>query len=111
KDRIAITQRNLELCFPGLSPAERNQLMKKVFASAGMALFETAISWWWPNRRLQKICRIKGLDQLQKYREESIILLGMHFTSLDIGLAALSLHHPYGVMYRPHRNPVFNYVQ
>lgn len=111
KDRIFITRQNLELCFPSLSATEQNRLIKEIFESAGIALFETAISWWWPNRRLEKICRVKGLEHLQQANNKSIILLGMHFTSLDIGIAALSLHHPYGVMYRPHRNPVFNYLQ
>jgi len=111
KDRIAITRQNLELCFPDLSATERDRLMIEIFESAGIALFETAMSWWWPNRRLKKICRFKGLEHLQAAKNKSSLLLGMHFTSLDIGIVALSLHHSYGGMYRPHRNPVFNYLQ
>lgn len=111
KNRISITRHNLELCFPEFSPIERSRLMRETFESAGIALFETAISWWWPNHRLKKIIRVNGLEHLQQAKNKSVILLGMHFTPLDIGIAALSLHHSYGVMYRPHRNPVFNYVQ
>ncbi|MDF2644080.1 MAG: htrB, partial [Pseudomonas sp.] len=46
-DRKYIAARNLELCFPHLSEAERTRLLKDNFASTGIAFFEMAMSWWW----------------------------------------------------------------
>ena len=39
-DRRRIAARNLELCFPEKSDAERKQLLKDNFASTGIAFFE-----------------------------------------------------------------------
>ncbi len=37
--RRHIVTRNIELCFPQLSPAERQQLVRKNFAAMGIAFF------------------------------------------------------------------------
>lgn len=50
RSRRQIAARNLELCFPELSAAERLRLLRENFASTGMTFFEMAISWWWPRR-------------------------------------------------------------
>ncbi len=44
-DRRRIATRNLELCFPEKTRAERKQLLKDNFASTGIAFFEMAMSW------------------------------------------------------------------
>jgi len=111
KERPAFTARNLELCFPEKTEKERRRILRKSFESAGIAFFEMGIAWWWPNWRLKRLTRIKGLEQAEKIAPQGAVLLGMHFTTLDIGGSCLSLEKSYGSMYRPHRNPVFNYVQ
>src|SRR5690606_31184310 len=52
--RRRIARRNLELCFPLLDEAAREQLLKENFASTGIAFFEMAMSWWWPRERLAR---------------------------------------------------------
>ena len=64
--RRAIATRNLELCFPEKSAAEREQLLKDNFASTGIAFFEMAMSWWWPKPRLAKLAHVEGLEYLQQ---------------------------------------------
>lgn len=110
KERKVFAARNLELCFPEKTEKERQIILRKSFESAGIAFFEMGIAWWWPNWRLKRITKIKGLDNVHN-KQQGAVLLGMHFTTLDIGGSCLSLQTPYGSMYRPHRNPVFNYVQ
>jgi len=109
--RAKIMRTNLELCFPDLAADRIDALMRENFSAAGMAVFEMAMTWWWPAARLQKICRVTGLEHLNTREGRPVLLLGIHFTTLDIGMIALSLHLQYGGMYRPHQNPVFNYVQ
>lgn len=109
--RIAV--RNLELCFPGLSNAERERLLKENFASNGIALFEMAMSWWWPQARLQRLAHIEGLEHLRQAQAEGqgVILMALHFTTLEIGAALLGQRHTIDGMYREHKNPVFDFVQ
>lgn len=113
KKRFGYAKRNLELCFPELSEAEREQLLKGNMESTAMALFETGIAWFWPKWRLRRLCTIKGLENLDEAKKngQGALLLSMHFTTLDIGSALLGEHVNYDGMYRPHSNPVYDYLQ
>ena len=111
--RRHIVTRNLELCFPELSPAERQQLLRKNFESTAIAFFEMAMSWWWPKSRLRKLAHIEGLEHLQKAQAEGrgVILMAVHFTTLEIGASLLGQVHTIDGMYREHDNPLFDYIQ
>jgi len=111
--RRRIARRNLELCFPDLSAAERERLVRENFASMGIAFFEMAISWWWPRQRLSRLAHIEGLEHLQRAQAEGrgVILMALHFTTLEIGAALLGQRQTIDGMYREHANPVFDYVQ
>jgi KDO2-lipid IV(A) lauroyltransferase len=111
--RRRIARRNLELCFPALSEAERQHLLKENFASYGIAFFEMAMSWWWSPRRLAALAQVEGLEHLQQAEADKrgVILMALHFTTLEIGAALLGQRHTIDGMYREHKNPVFDYVQ
>lgn len=111
--RRRIAARNLELCFAQLSAAERERLLQDNFASTGIAFFEMAASWWWPKARLARLAHIKGLEHLQQAQAQGqgVILMAMHFTTLEIGAALLGQVHTIDGMYREHKNPLFDYVQ
>jgi KDO2-lipid IV(A) lauroyltransferase len=111
--RRKIAARNLELCFPALSAAERKRLLKDNFASTGIAFFEMAMSWWWPKSRLAKLAHIEGLEHLRQAQADGqgVILMALHFTTLEIGAALLGQVHTIDGMYREHKNPLFDYVQ
>lgn len=111
--RRHIVSRNIELCFPQLSTAEREQLVRENFVSMGIAFFEMAMSWWWPKKRLSRLLQVQGLEHLQaaQAQGQGIILMAIHFTTLEIGAALLGQRHTIDGMYRAHKNPVFDYVQ
>ncbi len=111
--RRKIAARNLELCFPELSADERAQLLRENFASTGMTLFEMAISWWWPAARLRKLGQIEGLEHIRQAEAEGqgVLLMAMHFTTLEMGGGLLGMQHGMYGMYRPHKNPLFDYIQ
>lgn len=113
KKRLHQAQTNLSLCFPALSDAEREILLEENLFSTAMAAFETGIAWFWPNARLRKLFTITGIEHVEHAREEGkgALLLSLHFTTLDIGSAMLGQHVNYDGMYRPHANPVYDYLQ
>ncbi|TWI55656.1 KDO2-lipid IV(A) lauroyltransferase [Pseudomonas duriflava] len=112
-DRRAIAARNLELCFPQWTVKERERVLKENFASSGIALLEMAMSWWWPPARLRRLAHIEGLEHLQQAQKDGngVILMALHFTTLEIGAALLGQRHTIDGMYREHGNPVFDYIQ
>lgn len=111
--RRRIARRNLELCFPDWPKAQRERVLRENFASVGIALFEMAMSWWWPAGRLAPLIRIDGLEHLLAAQSEGqgVILMAVHFTTLEIGAALLGQYHAIDGMYRQHTNPMFDYIQ
>ncbi|MEB0208017.1 lipid A biosynthesis lauroyl acyltransferase [Pseudomonas sp. CCC3.1] len=112
-DRRRIAARNLELCFPEKTAAERTMLLKQNFASTGIAFFEMAMSWWWSKPRLAKLAHVEGLEHLKQAQREGkgVILMAFHFTTLEIGAALLGQQHTIDGMYREHKNPLFDFIQ
>lgn len=113
RSRRQIARRNLQLCFPELNDKQRERLLRENFASTGIAFFEMAMSWWWRKDRLQKLAHVEGLEHLQQAQAEGqgVILMALHFTTLEIGAALLSQRHTIDGMYREHKNAVFDFVQ
>jgi KDO2-lipid IV(A) lauroyltransferase len=46
-----VARRNLEICFPQLTPAEREHLLKRQFESVGMSIGEIAFAWFASDRQ------------------------------------------------------------
>jgi KDO2-lipid IV(A) lauroyltransferase len=111
--RRKIAARNLELCFPQMPDAEREALLKENFASTGITFFEMAIAWWWPAERLRRLGSIEGLEHLRQAEADGqgVILMALHFTTLEMGGGLLGMAQNMYGMYRPHKNPLFDYVQ
>ncbi|WP_346839025.1 LpxL/LpxP family Kdo(2)-lipid IV(A) lauroyl/palmitoleoyl acyltransferase [Microbulbifer sp. SAOS-129_SWC] len=111
--RRTIAERNLALCFPELSDDERTQLLQRNFESNGIALMETGMAWFRSSRWLRKRLQVEGLEQLQapQARGQGVVLMAMHFTTLEIGAAFMAMCHKVDGMYRPHKNPVYDYMQ
>jgi len=113
RSRRQIAARNLELCFPELPAATRERLLRENFASSGIAFFEMAMSWWWPRARLARLAHVEGLEHLQAAQREGqgVILMSLHFTTLEIGAALLGQRHTIDGMYREHKNLLFDFIQ
>jgi len=111
-ERRTFAEINLKMCFPELTEQARQQLLRDHFDALGKGMIETAIAWWTPASRLKKLHSIKGLEHLDTALEKGkgVILLGAHFTTLEIGTRLLALHRSYTAMYRQHNNPLFDAI-
>ncbi len=109
--RKTIARRNIEICFPKLSSAEQTAMLRANFISTGIAVMEVGISWWWSKKRFSKLIHIDGQDNLDAVKGRGVMLLGIHFTTLEIGAAAMSTVIEMDGMYRAHGNPVYDFLQ
>lgn len=103
---------NLSLCFPDLSAAERRALARKNFRYTGRMLIEMALSWWAPASRLPALAHFQGLEHWQAARDtgRGVLLIGGHFTSMEMAARLTGLQGEFDVMYRRNDNPVFQYL-
>jgi KDO2-lipid IV(A) lauroyltransferase len=109
-----VVRRNLELCFPALTPSERERLVKRHFESLGMSLAECAFAWLASDRRLASRFVVRGLEHLRDALAEGngAILYTGHFGSLEICGRALKLALPYfACMFSRRGNPLLDEIQ
>lgn len=110
--RRHVTRTNLALCFPELNDAARETMVKDVFINNGIGVVETAMAWWSDKESFQKISSLEGREHLEQALQQSkgVILLGAHYSTLDLGGLLFSLHFPLHTMYRPHNNLVMESI-
>ena len=109
--RKTIARRNIEICFPDLSLAEQRTMLRANFISTGIAVMEVGISWWWSKKRFSKLMQFEGLEHLEAVKDRGVMVLGIHYTSLEVGAAALSSKWQMDGMYRAHGNAVYDFLQ
>ena len=109
---VRIARRNIAICLPGLLPDARETLLKRHFESLGIGLCETAITWWSNDERVRSLAQVEGLEHLQRAlaRGRGAILVGGHFTTIEIGTRILNTIVPVNVLFRPTRNEVLSTI-
>lgn len=103
---------NIELCFPELSENERTELLARHFRHHGIYLVETFTAWWANTNLFNGKVIYEGLEHLDAALAEGngVLLLGSHFSTLEIGIRLIGERKSFDIMYRPHRNPLFESV-
>ena len=106
-----VVMRNLQACFPDLTPAQRRRLGRDHFAAVGAAFSEMGLGWHASSERLNRLIRVEGREHLEKAlaQDKGIIVLTAHFTSLETGSSILKELFP-GIkaVYRPQPNAMID---
>ena len=108
--RKRVAQRNLEVCFPELSDAERRRLLRATLRDSGRMLVEFALAWFGSDKTIAAIpCRVDGLEHLARARADGrgVLLIGGHFSHLELCARLVSQRIRIAGMYRVMDNPVF----
>jgi len=111
KSRRKVAARNLELCFPEKSAAERHLLLRQNFQHTGCAAMETIIAWWWPDWRFKPLAHFKGYQHIaaELAKGKGVLLLASHMLHLEAACRVFGFTHPSVGFYRPHNNPVMEF--
>lgn len=109
--RVSDTRINLKLCFPELSDSERETMVRDVFRQGGIGVMETASAWMKPVEYHRRRIQVEGLQHVLDAQAQGrgVIILGAHYSGLDLNGTAASLHFPLHTVYRPQNNPVLDY--
>ena len=108
--RRHIAQVNIRLCFPELSAAEQKKRVKQAFLANGIGIFEVATCLVRNVNFLKDRVTFTGREHLDAALKEGkgAVILGAHFSMLDLGGALHGLFYTGDSIYKPHKNPVFN---
>jgi KDO2-lipid IV(A) lauroyltransferase len=101
--RREVARINIGLCFPALSPTDRHELLRENFRNLGRGVFETGIAWYGSGRFVSRLVTVQGVANLDgpKASGNGALLVGGHFTTLDITCRALGTAIDFDVSYRP----------
>jgi KDO2-lipid IV(A) lauroyltransferase len=109
-ERRHVAQRNLELCLPHLSPAERSDLLRAALRDLGMMFVEFTLAWFGSERAIAAVpCEIEGLEHLEACRKSGrgALLVGGHFSHLELCARLVSQRIRIAGMYREMDDAVF----
>lgn len=111
KSRRKVAERNLQLCFPEKSAAERQQLLAENAEHTGCAAIETVIGWWWPDWRFRRIATFTGYEHIaaELAKGKGVLLLAPHMLHLEAAGRVFGLTHPSVGFYRPHNNALMEF--
>lgn len=116
--RRKIAARNLQRCFPELTPAQQQQLLRGSFHALARAAFEMAWSWSGASSRIERHSVIEGIENVLAARGDGrgVLLMGVHSSCLEIGGHIVGLEFKRrgwvsAPMYRPLKNAVVEWYQ
>ena len=89
--RRRTAMRNLELCFPELSPTERLALAREHFQWMGRSILERGLLWHASPARLRRLIRVEGRVDFADTHTGALMWLVPHFVGLDVVAAASRL--------------------
>ena len=111
--RAKVARRNIELWNPSLTDREIDALVKENIKRTGMALFETAMGWWWPSWRVRRAIEIEGYEHVEAAlkRGKGVFGMALHNMNLEFACRGIGYFHPSIAFYRKHNNPLMDYLQ
>lgn len=113
RGKCRTVRRNVEVCFPELSPRERETLCRRHYESVGIGLTELATSWFGVPERLRETVRIEGREHLEEALEKGrgVLFFCGHFTPMELIHAVMRPLCPrVAAMYRPMRNELLDRI-
>lgn len=92
RSRDHIVRRNLELCFPDVSQAQRETYAREHFRLLGQSIIDRGVCWFGPPEAVDAMVKLNGIENLAAalQAKRRIIMLAPHFIGLDAAATALS---------------------
>ncbi len=110
RSRREVALRNVELCLPELSEAQRKALVREHFGWLGRSLLERGVLWYASPARLRRLIQVEGDVTLAERSDRPVMWLVPHFMALDVAGVATQLFQKQWVasIYQAQSNPVLD---
>ena len=106
-----ITERNLEISFPDMPAAAREQLVRASLCQLCLNIFDLGRTWLWqPERLLQRIVSITGEEHLQAAVAggKGAIILAPHLGNWELLNLHICKHYPVTTLYQERKQDEIN---
>lgn len=112
RKRRRIARINLALCFPAMSAAARERILRRHFMVSGQASLDLGLLVFGAKRRIVRLGRIRGLEAYRDLlrRGRNVILLVPHMVGMNFAGPILARLRPTFSMMKLQRNPVVNWI-
>ena len=111
--RRRVAAANIKLCFPELDAIRQAAMVEANLRDIGSMMVEFALGWMGSDRRMAALStHIEGLEHLQAARErgKGVLLVGGHFSHLELCARLVSQRIRIAGMYRRMDSTVFEWV-
>jgi len=112
-DRRGTARRNIAICFPELDDAARACLLEANLRDSGIMLIEFALAWMGSPHAIASIpVTIEGLGHLEAAHahKRGVLLVGAHFSHLELCARLVSQRIRIAGMYREHDDAAFEWA-
>jgi KDO2-lipid IV(A) lauroyltransferase len=109
--RRRIALRNLELCLPDLSLAERERIARRNFEWIARSFLERGLLWFASPERLKQVMHVEGdVGFAERHPDTPVMWLVPHFVGLDVAGSTTQLFQarPVCSVYQRQSNAVFD---
>jgi Kdo2-lipid IVA lauroyltransferase/acyltransferase len=104
-----IRQRNIDLCYPEMTAAEKDQLVKDSIIDKVKLIFELSGTWLWSIEKCQaNIKTVENADLLEHYfnQKKGVIIALPHLGNWEMMAAYLADRYPVTALYKPPKQKV-----
>jgi len=106
--RVRVARRNLALCFPDLSDAEREKLLREHFRALAQSVVDRGVLWYRDADAVCNLVELRGAEHFMPMvaAKQAFIFLAPHFIGLDAAASRITIACPESAsMYTPQSDP------
>lgn len=110
--RRRIARKNIDLCFPGLSEAEKKEMLRQNFRHQARSILTYGLIWWAPKKTLEKRIVLEGQDHIEAARKKGrgIIFMAAHSLGLEAAVSATTMRYPLSGPFKPMKNLLVDWL-
>ena len=107
-ERRRVARINLQKCFPGMDPAQREKLARAHFRAFCRSFIERGILWWAPPERINRFVTLEGHEHLRALAGQRVVVMAPHFVGLEAAPSRLAQLHDMATLYSRQKDPLFD---
>ncbi len=109
--RRRIARINIELCFPELSPVQREDFLVQYYRHHVRSLLAFGLIWWGSKAKLERRIVIRGQENIERSisNNRSVIFLAAHSLGLEAAISCVAMQYLGSGVFKPMKNKLVDW--